>query len=74
MMRLCTSPRARVLRCAASDSESERAPHRAGLRMSAAPAHEEAEGRRRLAREIVAVVGHEWDSAVLTLLLPGREP
>jgi hypothetical protein len=49
-MRLCTSPRARVLRRAASESESERekaerAPRRAGLRTSAAPAHEEAEGR-----------------------------
>jgi len=79
LMRLCTSPRARVLRCAASESESERekaerAPRHAGLRTSAAPAHEEAEGRHQLAREIGAVVGHEWDSGVLTLLLPGREP
>ena len=79
MMRLCTSPRARVLRRAALESESERekaerVPRRAVLRMSAAPAHEEAEDRRRLAWEIGAVVGHEWDSGVLTLLLPGREP
>ena len=68
LMRLCTSPRARVLRRAASESESERekaerAPGRAGLRTSAAPAHEEAEGRRRLAREIALSSGTSGTAA-----------